>query len=170
MDQNPGIIDVEPQPTKRQGREGDGKTYLVVADDSEEFAVALRYGCSVAQRNRGHVGILYVVDNEDFQQWGAVEARIQKEKRLEAEKYIWNVAKTAHEYNNSVPSLYFAEGDRGEAVMKTIEDNPDIAQLILGGSAEHSNAGPLIAWCLGKGMSRLTVPLVVVPGHAKEFS
>lgn len=166
----PPIIDVEPQSAPKGGREGDGQTYLVVADDSEEFAAALRYGCSVAKRHRGHVGILYVVDNEDFQQWGSVEARIQKEKRLEAEKYIWNIAKTAHEYNNSVPSLYFAEGDRGEAVIKTIEENPDIAQLILGGSTEQSHAGPLISWCLSKGMSRLTIPLVVVPAQAKEFS
>lgn len=170
MNQTPPIIDIEPEAAKKGGREGDGKTYLVVADDSAEFAVALQYGCAAAQRNRGHVGILYVVDNEDFQQWGMVEARILKEKRLEAEKYIWNVAKTAHEYNNSVPSIYFAEGDRGESVMRTIEENPDIVQLILGGSAEHSHAGPLISWCLSKGMSRLRVPLVVVPGPAKEFS
>lgn len=171
MNQKTPIIDVEPSSPNNTGREGDGKTYLVVADDSAEFAVALKYGCSVARRHRGHVGILYVVDNEDFQQWGAVEARIQKEKRLEAEKYIWSVAKTAHEYNNSIPSLYFAEGDRGEAVMKTIEENPDVAQLILGGSTDHnSNAGPLISWCLSKGISRLRVPLVVVPGHAEEFS
>lgn len=169
MENNPNIIDMDTGQMKA-GREGDGGIYLVVADDSEEFKVALRYGCYAARRNRGHVGILCVLDDEDFQQWNSIEARIKKEMRQEAEKYIWSIAKTAHDFNGLVPSLYFAEGEKGPAVLETINGDPNIVQLILGGSADHNHAGPLISWCLGKGMEDLRVPLVVVPGHVKEFS
>lgn len=162
------IMDAQIVP--QSGRKGDGGTYLVVADDSEEFKIALRYGCYIAQRNRGHVGILYVVEDQDFQHWNTVEHRIKKELRMEAEKYIWGVAKTAHEFNGMMPSLYFAEGERAEALIQTIDSNEDIAQLILGSKADQGNHGPLLSYFMGKGLSRLRVPMVVVPGHLKDFS
>ena len=152
------------------GRKGDGGTYLVVADDSEEFKIALKYCCFIARKNRGHVGILYVVEEQEFQQWNSLEARIKKEMREAGEKYVWAVAKTADDFNGTIPSLYFAEGNKSEALVETIDQGPDIVQLILGGSADHSNRGPLVSYFLGKGMARLRVPVVVVPGHLKEFS
>ncbi len=169
MENNRPIIDAEIIPPKQQ-RKGDGGTYLVVADNSEEFKVALRYGCFTAQKHRGHVGIICIIEDQDFQHWGAVENRMMKELRIEAEKYIWSVAKTAHDFNGAVPSLYFAEGNKYEALIKTIDENTDIAQLILGGGTDHSNRGPLVSYFLGKGLARLRVPVVVVPSHIEEFS
>ncbi len=170
MGQDKSVIDAEFKPVKENGRRGDGGTYLVVADNSDEFAVALKYACFIARKNRAHVGILCIIENEDFQQWGAVEHRMMKELRLEAEKYIWGAAKTAHDYHGTIPSLYFAEGNKHDELVKTIDENPGIVQLILGGGADHSNRGPLISYFLGKGLSRLRVPVVIVPSHIEEFS
>lgn len=170
MENNRPIIDAEIIQPKSNGRKGDGGTYLVVADNSDEFAVALRYGCFIARKNRGRVGILCVIEDQDFQHWGAVEHRVMKELRIEAEKHIWGVLKTAHDYNGTIPSLYFAEGNRFDALVKTIDESDTIVQLILGGGADHSNRGPLISYFLGKGLARLRVPVTVVPSHIQEFS
>jgi len=153
----------------QNGRKGDGGTYLVVADDSDEFKIALRYGCFIARKNRAHVGILYVAEQEGVAEWNALESRIKKEQREIGEKYIWSVAKTAHDFNGTIPALYFAEGNKPDALIETINQDADIVQLILGGSADH-NHHPLISYFLGKGMSRLRVPVVVVPGHIQDFS
>ena len=170
MDDSKPIIDADFTTTKDNGRRGDGGTYLVVANNSDEFKVALSYGCFIARKKRAHVGILCIIENQDFQHWGAVEHRMMKELRLEAEKYVWSVAKTAHDFNGTVPSLYFAAGDKCDQLIKIIDENPNIVQLILGGGSDHSNRGPLISYFLGKGLSRLRVPVVIVPQHLEEFS
>jgi hypothetical protein len=154
---------------ERTKRKGDGGTYLVVADDSEDFQAALRFACTQAKANRAHVGILKVIEDQDFQHWGAVEEKVKKEMRDAAEKELWTVAKIANDLNGCIPSLYFAEGEAADAVMKTIENDERIIRLILGNSA-GKGPGPLIAYCLGKGLERMQVPLVVVPAHMKEFS
>ncbi len=167
MTQNPTIIDAEFTAPK-QGRKGDGGTYLVVADDSEEFKTALRYACFAARSHRGRLGILHIMENQDFEHWGAVENRMKKELREQAEKYVWTIAKTANDINGIIPSLYIAQGEPGEALMQTIDQDHHIVQLILGGHGH--TPGPLVSFCIGKGLERLKVPVVVVPAHIKEFS
>lgn len=158
-----------PAPRNHGLRKSDGGTYLVVADDSEDFQTALRFACVQAKANRARVGILKIIEDQDFQHWGAVENKVKREMREAAEKYIWTAAKTANDLNGCIPSLYFAEGEPGDAVMKTIEGDDHIIRLILGNRAGHS-PGPLISYCLGKGLERMQVPLVIVPAHLKEFS
>ncbi len=160
-------IDAEFKPM--QGRKGDGGTYLVVADDTDEFKTALIYAAHTARIHRAKLGILHIIENQDFEHWGGVEARIKKELRANAEKYLWAVAKTANDFNGSIPSLYVAEGETSEAVMTTIDTDQNIVKLILGGGKDHI-PGPLVAFFTGKGMSKLQVPVVVVPAHLKEFS
>lgn len=168
MTQNPKIIDAELMP-KKAGRKGDGGTYLVVADDSEEFKTALHYACVHARHNRARLGILHINAIDDFQQWGAVEDRMKKELREQSEKYLWTIAKMANDLNGTIPSLYIAEGEAGEALIKTIDNDTHIVKLILGGKTGPS-PGPLVSFCIGKGLDRLHVPVVVVPSHIKEFS
>jgi len=162
------IVEAEIIEPKRV-RKGDGGTYLVVADDSDEFKSALRYACQMAKNHRARLGILHIIEDQDFQHWGAVEVKMKKEMREQGEKYLWTVAKTANDLNGIIPSLYFAEGEAGEAVLKTIDADDHIVQLILGGGTDHS-PGPLVNFCIGKGLARMKVPVVVVPGHIKEFS
>lgn len=152
---------------KLRGRKGDGGTYLVVAEDTDEFRAALRYGCLMAKTHRARLGILVILENQDFQHWGAVEDKVKRELREQGEKYLWTVAKTANDYNGTIPSLYFAEGEGGEAVIKTIDADEHIVTLILGNRA-GSGPGPLISYCLGKGLEHMRVPLVVVPSHLKD--
>jgi len=168
QEKNDKVIDVEPDFAEaKPGRRGDGGTYLVVADDSEEFDIALRYAARVAQAHRGHVGVLHVVDLEEFLHWGSVESLMKKEMREKAEKYIWGVAKKVYDLNGQMPSLYLQEGDRNAAILKTIEEDPRIVQLVLG-AAKGGSPGPLVAYFTGKGTSKLKVPVVVVPGHLER--
>ncbi len=163
------IVDADFTEMKKQTRKGDGGTYLVVADDSDEFKVALAYACQMVKNHRARLGILHIIEDQDFQDWGKIEERIKKELREQGEKYLWMMAKTANELGGIIPSLYIAQGDRGETLLQVIENDENIAQLILGGGMDHS-PGPLISFCMSKGLSRLRVPVVVVPGHLKDFS
>ena len=152
----------------RKARKGDGGTYLVVADDSDEFRAALRYACNLAKTHRARLGILHIIEDQDFQHWAGVEEKMKKEMRQQGEQYIWNIAKTVNEISDTVPSLYFAEGDPAEALINTINSDDNIVKLILGNGP--NGAGPLVSYCVGRGLERLRVPLLIVPSHLKDFS
>lgn len=158
----------EYQMTEQTGfkkRSGDGGVFLVVADETEEFSVALRYAARMAQSCRGHVAILHVMGLQDFQHWGNVEHRMRMELREQAEKLVWNIAKNINDINGLIPSLYLEEGDVHNVVVDVINRDSEIKMLILAGTTGNSGPGPLASYFTGKGLGKLRVPLAIVPSH-----
>ncbi len=150
---------------RRNNRRGDGGIYLVVAEDTDEFRVALRYAARRAQTHRAHVGILHVMTIDEFQHWGNVEAMMRHELRQQAEKYIWSLAKDVYELNGMTPVLYIKEGNRQDALIETVNEDTMIRVVMLGAGTASSGPGPLVSYFTGKGLSRMRVPVLVVPGH-----
>ena len=146
-------------------RRGDGGTYLVIADNSDEFLIAVDYACNLAQTRRGHVAIAHITDLEDFMHWGKVEAMMRNDMRQEAEKEVWETAKSVNEDYKLTPSLYIREGKKIDAILDIINEEKRIRSIILAGSTSGSGPGPLVSYFSGKGMDRLRVPVVIVPGH-----
>lgn len=149
-------------------RKGDGGIYLVVAEDNREFDVALRHACNRAHINRGRLGIIYIIDSNEFSHWGKVEKMMKNEIRTEAEKFLWTAAKKTNELNGVVPLFYIAEGGRVDEIITIIDEDDDIEALVLAGNADGGTSGKLVSYFSGKGLPRLRVPLVIVPGHLDD--
>ncbi len=147
------------------GRRGDGGTYLIVADETEEFNVALRYAARMAKSNRGNLGILSVMNLNDVQQWNNIESMMRHELREQTEKYIWAVAKRVNELNGMIPALYIHEGIHNDVLVDLINGDDSIQMLILGAGTSIAGPGPLVSYFTGKGLGRLKIPVLVVPGH-----
>ena len=64
------------------------RTYLVVMDETEESAKALRYAAQRAARTGGTVEILAIVERQEFVQWGGVQAAMEEEARLRTEARV----------------------------------------------------------------------------------
>jgi len=165
MAEETAYLEAEELPEDRPGRAGDGGVYLVVADDTEEFQIALRYAARRAQTHRAHIGILQIINVEDFIHWGNIEARMRKELRDDAEKFVFNTARKVNELNGLIPCIYVSEGARNDMVVEAINEDMNIKALILAGGTQGSGPGPMVNYFTGKGLSRLRVPVVVVPGH-----
>jgi hypothetical protein len=148
------------QPPDR--RRGDGGVYLVIAEESPEFELALRFALRRAALNRGHVGILQVMEDEESMHWRKVEARMARELRAQAEKALWNAARRAHEIGGIMPALYLRDGSRTDAVIETINEDATIRTLVIAGTP--GGPGPLVSYFTGKGLAKLRVPVIVVPG------
>jgi nucleotide-binding universal stress UspA family protein len=159
------IVETE---AEKPGRRGDGGTFLVVAEDSHEFEMSLRYAARLAQSHRGHVSILYVMEIDDVQHWTNVEAIMRKELREQAEKFVWSIARRVNELNGQVPGLYIQEGLHNDVLINLINDDPSIKTLVLGGGTGTTGPGPLVSYFTGKGLGRLRVPVIVVPGHLDQ--
>jgi nucleotide-binding universal stress UspA family protein len=142
-----------------------GGTYLVVADESEEFPVALQYAVKMANTNKCRVGILYVMESQGFQHWGNVEKRMRDEQRAQAEEIVNRACIDIQDMEGNIPSIYIEEGARADALASAIERDPNVSMLILAGGTQSGNPGPLVSYYTGKGLTRLRVPLMIVPDH-----
>lgn len=146
-------------------RRGDGGTYMIIADNSDEFEIAAHYAARTANARRAAVAIAHITEMEEFMHWGKVEALMLKDLRNQAEKEIWHIAKKLNEDHNMFPSLYIRQGNKVDKIIEIIEEDQSIRALILAGTANAGSQGPLVTYFSGKGMHKLRVPVIIIPGH-----
>ena len=141
------------------------RVFLVVADDSAELEVALRYACRRARKTGGRVALLAVVEPSDDQHWMAVGDLMKEEARAAAEQMLQKLAERVNEWTGAIPILYVREGVRGDELLKLIEEEPTISILVLGANPGPKGPGPLVSMLTGKMVGRLRVPITIVPGN-----
>ncbi len=142
--------------------------FLVVVDATEESFVAVNCAAKFANAEYGYVALLNVMEETCVQNWKNIEDKIRSEMRSQAEKMIWTAAGDVIESTGDIPMVFVEEGDKSEIILKTIKDNKNIVALVLASSAGSSNPGPLVTYFSGKGLSSLTVPLMIVPGSLES--
>lgn len=139
--------------------------FLLVVDVTEEFSVAVEYACAIVAKHSGRLALLNVIERSAFDHWLNVENKIKKEMRAQAESLIWDASRRVVELTGKIPMIAIEEGERSDIIIDMINQNSNIAMLILGGESSASNPGPLVSYFSGKGLSKLRVPLMIVPGH-----
>lgn len=141
------------------------RTYLVVMDESREAQAALRFAARRAARTGGGVEILAAIEQQEFVQWGGVQAAIEEEARLRAEASVAAAVGTIIEEAGLRPTVSVAQGDPVKAVTERLKTG-EIAALVLGAAAEGA-PGPLITHFTA-GTGTLPCPLMIVPGHLDD--
>lgn len=150
----------------RQQRKGDGRTYLVLADDTPEFLVALRYAGKLASIRHGHLAVAKISEPTEFLGWGGVEEAVRLESREKAERQVEEMAKIVQIETGITPSLIIREGTRTDEIISICKNNPAICALILGASGEGNN--PMVSFFTAKGLSQINVPVIIVPGNLSD--
>ena len=144
------------------------RIFLVVVDDTQEMAVALRFACRRASNTGGRVALLYVVEPSDFQHWMAVGDLMREEARNEGEQLLQRLAAKVNELTGHLPVLHVREGTRREELLKLIDEDPTVSILVLGASVEKRGPGPLVEALTGKFVGKLRVPVTIVPGNLSD--
>jgi nucleotide-binding universal stress UspA family protein len=145
-----------------------GRTFLVVIDNSPELRIAMRYACRRAYRTGGRVALLHVIDDEDFRQFIGVSDVMREESRQEAEALVQKMASEVQKLSGAMPVLYLREGNRRDELLKLIAEEPMISILVLGASTNPKGPGPLVSALTGKFVSRLRIPVTIVPGNLSD--
>ncbi len=139
--------------------------YILVDDGSDEFDATLLFAARVAQADHAHLGILRILDRNDFMHWGGITEMMEKEVRQEAEKRLWVAAQKVNEISGSIPVLFLEEGNPKEVIPRITAENPGIKRLVLGATTSGSGPGPLVSYFTGKGVADLGVPITIVPDN-----
>ena len=153
---------------KRKKPARDKDIYLVVADDTQGFQTALRYVSEAAKKNDARLAILHVMDERDFQPWAAIDKQIKGEQRDETESLLLDAARVAYDITGFISGIYVEGGGRFEKILEVIDKDSCIKKLVLGAEPQSNNPGPLVSYFTGKGLSRLNVPLTIIPGLLRD--
>lgn len=144
------------------------KVYLLVVDATDEFSVAVDFASEFAQNTNARIALLNIMQIDHVDHWANIENKLRGEMRAESEKMIWAASKRVMERTGQFPMVCIEEGIRSDVIVDTINKYPNICTLILAADKNSSKPGPLVTYFCGKGMSRLRVPLMIVPGHLQD--
>ena len=140
------------------------RTYLVIADDTPEAGVALRFAARRAAKTGGAVKILALAAPAEFLAFGGVQATIEDEARRHAEALVKSAAGAIFEESGVRPAIEVRSGEPIATICKVLKGDPEIGALVLGAAATGP-AGPLIAHFAGIDAGRMPCPIMVVPGN-----
>lgn len=153
---------------RRSGEAGHRRKFLVVIDDTPEVSRALRYAAGRAARTGGVLVMLYVIGPTEFQQWSGVENIMRAEAMEAAEAALGKFADFVRSWNDIEPEMTIREGNRSEEILKLIDEDSDIAILVLAAGTSKEGPGPLVTALAGKAASTFPVPITIVPGHLDD--
>ena len=147
------------------------RKFLVVADDSPEFAAALKYACRRARSTGGCVALLKVISPAEFEHWSGVREEIERQEREEAEALLQSLAAQVIAETGLPPEFLIRHADSVRAALKqVIAADPAIKNLVLATSTAGRGPGPLISAIArdGVGFSGRKLPVTVVPGDLTD--
>src|SRR6266516_2759127 len=137
---------------------------LVIVDDSAEWDRAVYYASRWAIRVGGGVVMLRIIETEDQnQQWLGVADIMRAEAHEEANAALDRAAGRANGIAAITPERVIREGESIEQILAVIEEDADIAMLVLAANPGAEGPGPIIT-TMAKTVGSFPIPLVIVPG------
>ena len=147
---------------------GHRRKFLVVVDETPECEVALAFAASRADHTNGGLALLYVVEPGGFEHWLGVE-EIAREEGVNKAKAVFRLfgrKLKAMGFEDMKPEEIIREGNKAECIMQVIDNDEDIAILVLGASKDPSGPGPIVSsLATGKNAGNFPIPITIVPGH-----
>lgn len=149
--------------SKRQVRvEGHRRKFLAVVDSTPECAKAIHYAARRVQAIDADLILVYVIEPDEFQHWLSVEDVMRAEARADAETALTRAGQMAVEWAGLTPQTEIREGKPVQAITQLIEDDPDIALIVLAAGEGKDGPGPLVSAIAGTN-SAFPIPVTVVP-------
>lgn len=146
----------------------DERIFLIVADDTEEMHVALRFACRRAEHTDGRVAVLCIIQPPEFQHFAFVGNLMIEEQQQEAEETLDRLAKVIESRSGKKPVTYIRSGRSVDVVPALIEAEKRVKVLVLGANVGGENPGPLVSHLVGKVAGKLRTPITVVPGNLTQ--
>jgi len=153
---------------KRQSFEaGHRPKFLVLADGTSECDRAVRFAARRCARTGASLIMVGVVAPPDNFEWLGVGEALRAEAEEEAEALIEKAAGYARSAAGIEAERAVRVGDRAEAILALIEEDEDIAFLVLASGSGKEGPGPLVSAIAGLS-STFPIPVVIVPGNLAD--
>lgn len=149
---------------RRSYEAGHKPKYLVVIDESPECDRAVYWASRRAARTEAGVIMLHVIEPHDRnQQWLGVADIMRAEAHEDANTMLTRFAGRVNGIAGITPDRAIREGDKVMEILALIEEDEDIAILVLAAATGKDGPGPIVAG-LAKIIHSFPVPVAIVPG------
>jgi|SRR6185312_1599687 nucleotide-binding universal stress UspA family protein len=152
---------------RRVFEQGHARKWLVVVDESPEVENALYYAAGRVVHTGGTIVLLYVIE-PDNQFWEAVRLAQLEEQTTKAKALFRLFRRKLNNegFEGAVTEEVIREGKTVEEILKQIDEDEDIAVLVLGASKEATGPGPLVSsFAAGVTAGKFPIPITIVPGE-----
>lgn len=153
---------------RRVFEQGHRRKFLVIIDETPEVESALFFAASRIGHTGGQIVLLYVIEPHDFTQWAGVKD-LQVEEETNKAKALFRLNRRRLDkagFEQIATEEVIRSGKRPEAILKMIDEDEDVAILILGASTDNRGPGPLVSsLAAGKLAGTFPIPIVIVPGN-----
>ena len=154
--------------SKRLSRlEGHRRKFMAIIDGTPECERAVHYAGRRAKNSNGGLVLLFVIPDGDFQQWLGVEAIMRAEAREEAEAIMAKAAQKVRESIGIDPEVVIREGNAPDRINDLVEEDRDIAILVLAAASAKEGPGPLVSAIAGRG-AIFPIPVTVLPDSLSD--
>lgn len=142
------------------------RVYLVIMDETDEAAIALRFAARRADKTGGAVHILALIPRQEFVAFGGVQATIEAEALARAEVLVTSAAGNLASESGRMPVISVRQGEGEKVIREYLTEHPEVSALVLGAAAD-GGPGPLVTHFAGQ-TGLLPCPLYIVPGTINE--
>ena len=153
---------------RRSYESGHSPKFLVVIDDTPECDRAVYFASRRALRIGAAVIMLRVIETHDHsQQWLGVADIMRAEAHEEANAVLDRHAARSSSITGIMPQRVIREGEKAQQLLDLIEEDEDIAILVLAAATGKEGPGPLVS-SLAKTAGEFPIPVAIVPGHLSD--
>jgi nucleotide-binding universal stress UspA family protein len=153
---------------RRSYEPGHKAKFLVIIDNTPECDRAVYFASRRAARVGVTVVMLRVIETHDHgQQWLGVADIMRAEAHEEANAMLAKFAARSNGIAGITPECVIREGEPAEEILKLIEEDEDIAVLVLAAAVDSEGPGPLVS-NLGSTAGSFPIPVAIVPGHLTD--
>jgi nucleotide-binding universal stress UspA family protein len=150
---------------RRSYESGHRPKCLVIVDDTTEWDRAVYYASRWAIRVGGGVVMLRIIEIEDQnQQWLGVADIMRAEAHENANAALDRAAGRANGIAAITPERVIREGVAIEQILEVIDEDADIAMLVLAANPGAEGPGPLVT-AMADTSGSFPIPVVIVPGE-----
>lgn len=154
--------------TRRSFEAGHQRKFLLIIDEAPEVDSAVFFAASRVAHTGGSLVLLYVIEPQGYQHWMGVQ-QIHVEEETNKAKALFRLHRRKLNqagFEHVVTDDRIKEGSKVDTIMEAIDEDEDIALLVLGASTDPKGPGPLVSTLVGsKAAGAFPVPITVVPGH-----
>jgi nucleotide-binding universal stress UspA family protein len=153
---------------RRSYEAGHKPKWLVVIDDTPECDRAVYFASRRAARVGAGVVMLRVIETKDrHQQWLGVADIMKAEAHEEANAALDKYANRANGIAGITAERVVREGETTDQILSLIEENDDIAILVLAAGTGKEGPGPLVT-SFSSHAGDYPIPVAIVPGHLTD--
>ncbi|MGF1649235.1 MAG: universal stress protein [Hyphomicrobiaceae bacterium] len=153
---------------RRVFEEGHTRKFLVIADETPEVDAALYFAACRCLHTGGMIKLLYVIQPQEFQHWmGVRDIQVQEETtKAKALFRLFGRKLSNAGLADVAVDEEIREGSLVPEILAAIDEDEDVAVLVLGAATGTKGPGPLVSsLAAGSAAGTFPIPITIVPGH-----